>query len=260
MVSVNLNNNNHTPLEFCILLEQSLKKDSDELEEIHMEAAIDAGFAELDIDNDTDNDNNNENKSTINKNSVQNCLSPYVPTNAQKIISFFEFVGLLPSDKVISNKDNPTTTAEGNVPPEIDTRQQHCINQNDILLDIGCGDGRICIAASQLNLVKKAIGIDISPPCITMAKSTQQLYNIDTNQCIFYRYDITKFLVHIINDQNIHKDQNKQQQQSIIKSSIDGMYFEDLFRTICRRRQKKGMNVIYLTIHLFFHSFVLFVV
>lgn len=51
-----------------------------------------------------------------NPNAVRNCLSPYVPTSFERIDAFTSLTKL---------------------------------STEDILLDIGCGDGRVCIASTK---------------------------------------------------------------------------------------------------------------
>jgi SAM-dependent methyltransferase len=151
---------NENATDFVEALEATLKERSDELEETHLQAAMDAELT----------DTSQSSKSTsnpevtcsapppmfdyINPNAVANCLSPYVPTDAAKIASFVTFAGL----------------------------QEH-----DVLLDIGCGDGRVCVAATKLTGCA-AIGIDVSPPCISMAR---QIANEQAINATFYELDAT---------------------------------------------------------------------
>lgn len=117
--------------DFASRLESRLEKRSDQLEEIHLEAAIDAQLTVL-----GGSDSNarpvikvqHENDQVIfddytNPNAVANCLSPYVPSSADRIQSFVKWVELAPFDR----------------------------HGGDVLLDLGCGDGRVCIAASKLS-------------------------------------------------------------------------------------------------------------
>jgi hypothetical protein len=102
---------------FASNLEDRLREKSDEVEQLHMEAAIDFEFCNLDSENDGSTD-------LSNPHSVANSLSPYVPTKAQRIENFISLVNLAgPSSE----------------------------NKGDVLLDIGCGDGRVCIAASKIS-------------------------------------------------------------------------------------------------------------
>lgn len=71
-----------------------------------------------------------------NPDAVANCLSPYVPTKAERIVALLRFARLKPED---------------------------------VLLDVGSGDGRVCVAASKLTGCR-SIGVDLSPPCIRMAR------------------------------------------------------------------------------------------
>jgi tRNA G46 methylase TrmB len=102
--------------EFVSNLEERLRSKSDKIEQLHMEAAIDAEFSEM--------DNGEDEGDSANPNSVANCLSPYVPTKSERIAAFVSWVGL----------KGETSNSTG-----------------DILLDIGCGDGRVCISAAKLS-------------------------------------------------------------------------------------------------------------
>ena len=104
--------------EFVSDLEERLRSKSDKIEELHMEAAIDAEFSGMDTDEDKGGGDSG------NPNSVANCLSPYVPAKAERIAAFVSWVGL---------KGN---TSDGT---------------GDLLLDIGCGDGRVCTSATKLS-------------------------------------------------------------------------------------------------------------
>jgi SAM-dependent methyltransferase len=164
---------------YCIELEKRLQSDSDKLEEIHMEAAIDA--ATTDIHDDDDHQGNHQKQ---NPNSVENCLSPYVPTTARKIVNVFEFIGFI----------SPTC---GN---DDDTNNIHAFNSirndNNVLLDIGCGDGRVCIVSVSKvleNNITRAIGIDISPCCINNARRIAHEESLYPSRCTFYQFDVTKW-------------------------------------------------------------------
>ena len=115
-------------------LEERLRERSNALESLHMEAAIDAhlinvekrnpfiGDLNADATSPTGKSNNNNDGEAIfddytNPNAVANCLSPYEPSSADRIEAFCDWVGLTSSD---------------------------------VLLDIGCGDGRVCVGASKV--------------------------------------------------------------------------------------------------------------
>jgi hypothetical protein len=102
---------------FASNLEDRLREKSDEVEQLHMEAAIDFEFCNLDSGNDGSTD-------LSNPHSVANSLSPYVPTKAQRIENFISWINLAGSSSE---------------------------NKGDVLLDIGCGDGRVCVAASKIS-------------------------------------------------------------------------------------------------------------
>lgn len=107
-------------------LDNRLKERSDELEEVHLEAAIDAQLTNTKSESSNSDpvmrqiDCNQERvifEDYTNPNAVENCLSPYVPSSPERIAAFVAWVGL---------------------------------HENDTLLDIGCGDGRVCVAAAKL--------------------------------------------------------------------------------------------------------------
>lgn len=137
-----------TLMEFTASLEERLAARSDRLEEVHLEAAIDAQFVVGDDDEDSL-------TSTRNPNAIENCLSPYVPSKAEHIAAFASFAEL---------------------------------TANDVLLDIGCGDGRVCIASSSSTC--RSIGVDVSPPCIAMAKQVAGEEGL-ASRCAFYQADMT---------------------------------------------------------------------
>ena len=150
----------------AVSLESRLQERSDLLEEEHMEAAIDAQLTHVEespsacvtFSQDIDLDQNSQVvfDDYKNPNSVKNCLSPYVPSKADRILRFIQMTG---------------------------------INKDDKLLDIGCGDGRVCvIASSQTGCA--AVGIDVSPLCIKMAKEISKQEKVD-NLCDFYQADMT---------------------------------------------------------------------
>ena len=113
---------------FTDSLESRLHDRSEQLEEIHLEAAIDAQLTVVGgadskskpviIQADVQQPERVIFEDYTNPNSVPNCLSPYVPSSADRIQAFVAWAGL---------------------------------NPDDVLLDIGCGDGRVCIAASKLS-------------------------------------------------------------------------------------------------------------
>ena len=123
-------------MSFIKNLEERLEKTSDELEDIHLEAAIDAQLTNVTPATSNTNDEDNINTTSAdtnndvifddytNPNAVLNCLSPYVPCKSKQIDAFFSQVGLSSS----SNND---------------------MNDN-VLLDIGSGDGRVCISAVKM--------------------------------------------------------------------------------------------------------------
>jgi SAM-dependent methyltransferase len=130
-------------LDYVVHLEKRLAARSDELEEIHLEAAIDAQLIDTPSSGSSVALSGPEASTTAplfrdytNPNAVSNCLSPYVPTQADRIAGFLRFAGL---------------------------------RGGDVLLDVGCGDGRVCVAAAKLTGCR-SIGVDLSPPCIQLAR------------------------------------------------------------------------------------------
>jgi tRNA G46 methylase TrmB len=143
-----------TVQDYLVALEKRLDERSNLLEDIHLEAAIDAQVVEDDADNAPGSDNCHRN---LNPNAVENCWSPYVPSQANRIADFLSFAEL---------------------------------NASDVLLDIGCGDGRVCVAAAAA-VSCRSIGIDVSPPCIAMAKEIAQEEGLSPCQCFFYQADMS---------------------------------------------------------------------
>jgi SAM-dependent methyltransferase len=146
-------------------LEERLTARSDTLEEVHMEAAIDAELTDTSASRANPAVAPSQQKCQekifddyVNPNSVDNCLSPYVPTQADRIAAFVSFVGL---------------------------------QKEDVLLDIGCGDGRVCVSAIKLSDCHRAVGLDVSPACIQMARQVAADEGLDEATCSFYELDAT---------------------------------------------------------------------
>lgn len=108
-------------------LEGRLKLRSDQLENLHMEAAIDAQLTAIPAAGDSSTATSELHQQQppppifddyVNPHAVHNCLSPFVPTPSQRIEALLDWIGLQADD--------------------------------DVLLDIGCGDGRVCVAAAKL--------------------------------------------------------------------------------------------------------------
>jgi hypothetical protein len=107
---------------FVYDLEARLRERSDELENLHMEAAIDARLSVTEGGNPIVSGGKVTADEVIfddytNPHAVDNCLSPYQPSSADRIEAFCRWVNLTSSD---------------------------------VLLDIGCGDGRVCVVASRI--------------------------------------------------------------------------------------------------------------
>jgi SAM-dependent methyltransferase len=142
-----------TMQDYLVALEKRLDERSNLLEDIHLEAAIDAQVDDEDADNAPGSDCCRHS----NPNAVENCWSPYVPSQANRIAEFLSFAELKASD---------------------------------VLLDIGCGDGRVCVAAAA-SVSCRSIGMDVSPPCIAMAKLIAQEEGLSPFQCSFYQADMS---------------------------------------------------------------------
>jgi 2-polyprenyl-3-methyl-5-hydroxy-6-metoxy-1,4-benzoquinol methylase len=161
--SVDTMNNN-----YISSLEHRLDARSEKLEYLHMEAAIDAQLTDTNTDSSAANPviappvSSTKQEETlfddyVNPNAVSNCLSPYVPSEAERIAAFVSFAGL---------------------------------KADDYLLDIGCGDGRVCMAAATMAGCRTA-GIDVSPPCIDMANEVAREEGLNESQCAFFEADMT---------------------------------------------------------------------
>lgn len=167
--------NSKAAVSLATCLESKLKCQSERLEELHMEAAIDAeltldhstGITNTDsnsINGDNELDFSNESLKTkpifddyTNPNSIKNCLSPFVPSASECLLSFFSLVKL---------------------------------NENDVLLDIGSGDGRVCVVAAK-TIGCRTVGLDISPLCIDMATTVARESDLTDECCKFYKVDAT---------------------------------------------------------------------
>ncbi|WP_017318018.1 SAM-dependent methyltransferase [Mastigocladopsis repens] len=78
-------------------------------------------------------------------------------------------------------------------PPEVVDRMLSVakVGKNDVLYDLGSGDGRIPITAVQKYGVKKAVGIDIDPQRIKEANANAQKAGV-TNKVQFRQQDLFK--------------------------------------------------------------------
>jgi hypothetical protein len=195
----NANNSSNDSTSYLDGLEDRLKMRSDQLEDLHLEAAIDAQLTAVVVVNSkkkyniiqhqqTESEESISNHSIpifddyVNPHAVHNCLSPFVPTQSQRIEAMLDWVGL---------------------------------HNNDVFLDIGCGDGRVCVAAAKLKRTIllghyymiwimllmfdyypfsipgcRAIGMDVSPLCMEMATKVAQEEGVE-RQCSFYQADAT---------------------------------------------------------------------
>jgi len=146
---------------FTTSLERRLAARSQQLEDIHLQAAIDAQLTTV-----TTGLGKNCRPifdDYINPNSVLNCFSPFVPSSSHHIDALIS----------ISQLHGP-----------IDGKLQ-----GDVFLDIGCGDGRVCISVAKLTGCK-VYGIDVSPACIAMAKDVADEEGL-SDKCSFFEADAT---------------------------------------------------------------------
>ncbi len=78
-------------------------------------------------------------------------------------------------------------------PPEVVERMLEMakVNKNDVLYDLGSGDGRIPITAVQKRDVSRAVGIDINPERISEANANAQKAGV-TDRVTFLNQDLFK--------------------------------------------------------------------
>lgn len=158
---------------FAESLEEQFADDSEQLANVHLEAAINAQLHDISFEEEenVDYDDSKTGKQIAESfSTTPNCYSPYVPTCAERINAFIDFVQL---------------------------------SDDDVLLDLGCGDGRVCVVAAQRMLQTslpsshglpkfRAIGIDVSPDCIAMAQQIFATTRLSTGPSIsFYQADLT---------------------------------------------------------------------
>jgi SAM-dependent methyltransferase len=145
---------------FVEKLSTRLEDRANDLETVHMEAAIDYKLVESERlsressqrstgggapAGDSKEDEDYLSKEKANPNAVENILSPFVPSSAEAIGAFVMLVDLQPYD---------------------------------VLLDIGCGDGRVCMSSSALTGCAST-GVDVSPACIDLANSVAREEGLD---------------------------------------------------------------------------------
>ena len=61
------------------------------------------------------------------------------------------------------------------------------VRKDDVLFDLGCGDGRVCVMAAKL-LDCFAIGLDIRPEAVAIAEENARLNGVDTT--LFFAFPI----------------------------------------------------------------------
>lgn len=116
-------------------------------------------------------------------------VAPATGTNEVTIVFSFwpkSYVNTIRTKKVKLNADKPTlvdlTQSEPDdlikpiyVPTSMEVAEQMCkmadIKENDVVYDIGCGDGRMVIMAVEKFGAKRGVGIDIRDELITECKA-----------------------------------------------------------------------------------------
>jgi hypothetical protein len=189
----------NTPLDYADALSERMEKRSAILEEIHLNAAIDFQLSEgetadpreivvLREKSSRSISNREESKggnpdlspeeleylaSLQNPEAVANSLSPFVPSSASVITGLMGIVD---------------------------------IHVNDVLLDIGSGDGRVCISVAATTGCE-CVGLDVSPPCITLAKSVAREEGVE-DKCTFYELGTTQAALNIFEGKFKSPDSN----------------------------------------------------
>ena len=150
-------------MEYLTSLEDRLSKRSNYLEDLHFEAAIDAELTSVPQNRKAQVKDSPIFDDYVNPHSVSNCLSPYVPSEGKRLAACLDFTDL-------SGGDN---------------------RESAVLMDLGCGDGRVCIAATKISGCR-SVGLDVSPACIQMARDVarEELKEKQT-MCSFYDCDAT---------------------------------------------------------------------
>jgi SAM-dependent methyltransferase len=151
------------PVDNIVELERRLASQSDLLEDLHFEAAMKAQIDSLDIETMMDSDENDDEKA----NGI-NCLSPYEPSTAPRISAMLEMIS-----------------------------RHHPEDENIVFLDIGCGDGRVCLLVltelwSRRQRSCDVVGVDVSPLCIQAAQLNYQAAHHEQGNCHFFPFDMTR--------------------------------------------------------------------
>jgi len=147
---------------FFAELQERIEERANELEDLHLDAAIDAQLIRVGGNEQTQielpvGENIPIFTDYTNPNAVANCFSPFVPTPASRVQAFAKLSRLSPKD---------------------------------VVLDIGCGDGRVCIGVCKV-VGCRSCGLDVSPPCISLARQIAKEEGIDITQCSFHQVDAT---------------------------------------------------------------------
>lgn len=178
-------------------------------------------------------------------------MSPYVPSASERIDYVFRILKL--NDINDDNDDDDD-------------------NDDEVLLDIGCGDGRVCISACKSQKrVKRSIGIDVSPPCIEMARQIAIEEGLSSSSCTFHEFDCTLDADSIVlSDNSVEKNtttssslstQYPEINKDLQSATIIFMYIYPtlldrlipLLSKLCRlkrEKNKRSLKIITLTYHL----------
>jgi len=96
---------------------------------------------------------------------LANCLAPLVPANAMQMQDLVRYL----RERHEKNEGNGTS---------------------DVMLDLGSGDGRACVAPVKLGVLQRSIGIDLFPDCVKAARLLAFRQDV-FQSCEFFQADAT---------------------------------------------------------------------
>ena len=67
------------------------------------------------------------------------------------------------------------------------------VGPSDVLLDLGCGDGRLLVMAARLGAT--AIGVDVNPHCLKLSRARAKASGL-ADRIEVYKHDLTKIMEH----------------------------------------------------------------
>lgn len=128
-------------------------------------------------------------------------------------ISFWEFVApgvdaaaAEPDDSDVFDNDEPAMPigcmlAPGAICPLVCAPKQALtlalqlsrVGPADVVLDLGCGDGRMLVLAARLGAT--AIGVDVNPHCLKLSRARAKAARLE-ERIEVYDYDLTKIVEH----------------------------------------------------------------